>query len=56
MITNRIKSAKNKLDQHRSLGNKSTLSVYEVARLLDTIKAGEKMNESSADSIFFSLN
>lgn len=56
MMANRIKNAKMKLSQHRDSGNKSSLSVYEVARLMDMIKMGESVEEQSANSIFFSLN
>ena len=56
MMMNRVKNAKIKLSQHRDLGNRSSLSVYEVARLMDTIKFGEKADGNAQDSIFFSLN
>ncbi|MFZ9028650.1 MAG: hypothetical protein ACO2Z9_06515 [Crocinitomicaceae bacterium] len=56
MMMNRVKNAKIKLSQHRDLGNRSSLSVYEVARLMDTIKFGEKAEGNAQDSIFFSLN
>ena len=56
MILNRVKTAKGKLVQHRSLGSKSSLSIIEVAQLLDTIKSGEGTNQAHMDTIFFSLN
>lgn len=56
MTMNRVKNAKIKLSQHRDLGNRSSLTVYEVAQLMDTIKYGEKAEENAQDSIFFSLN
>lgn len=56
MINNRVKTAKFKLNQHRNLGQKSTLSVFQVAKLMDTVKRGESMSESSAHSVFFSWN
>lgn len=56
MMNNRIKSAKYKLDQHRVKGAKSNLSIFEVARLMDTIKTGEEINNAGNNSIFFSLN
>ncbi len=56
MMMNRVKNAKIKLSQHRDLGNRSSLTVYEVARLMDTIKYGEKAERNTQDSIFFSLN
>jgi hypothetical protein len=56
MINNRIKTAKFKLNQHRTLGEKSTLSIYQVARLMDTVKRGDEINEAESQSIFFSWN
>ena len=56
MMMNRVKNAKIKLSQHRDLGNRSSLSVYEVARLMDTVRLGERVEEQSQNSIFFSLN
>ena len=56
MINNRIKTAKFKLNQHRNLGEKSTLSIHQVAKLMDTVKRGEEINESTHQSIFFSWN
>lgn len=56
MMMNRVKNAKIKLSQHRDLGNRSSLSVHEVARLMDTIKFGEKAEGNTQNSVFFSLN
>lgn len=56
MMMNRVRNAKMKLSQHRDLGNKSSLSVYEVARLMDMVKFSERADEASQNSIFFSLN
>ena len=56
MVMNRVKNAKIKLSQHRDLGNRSSLSVFEVARLMDTIKFGEETGEHTENAIFFSLN
>lgn len=56
MINNRIKTAKFKLDQHRLRGSKSNLSVFEVARLLDSIRRAEEVGEDNNNSTFFSLN
>lgn len=56
MINNRIKQAKFKLSQHRVQGSSSTLSIFEVARLMDTVKNGERANQDKSSSIFFSLN
>ncbi len=56
MINNTIKTAKFKLSQHKVQGVQSTLSVFEVARLMDTVKIGESMKEGKASNMFFSMN
>lgn len=56
MINNEIKRAEYKLEQHRSLGTNSSLSVIEVARLMDLIKKGELMKKSPYESLFFSFS
>jgi hypothetical protein len=56
MINNKVKSAKFKLSQHRSQGSKSQLNIFQVAKLMDTIKRGEDSTENSSANIFFSLN
>lgn len=54
IIMNAVNSAKYKLSQHRVMGEKSNLSIIEVARLMDTIRKGEGMNAASTER--FSLN
>lgn len=56
IMANKVKTAQFKLKQHRSLGAKSSLSVYEVARLMDTIKRGAQNDQVEHSSIFFGLN
>lgn len=56
MTSNALKNAKYKLSKHNLLGEKSSLSVFQVARLMDTIKRGENINDGGSTSIFFSLN
>jgi len=56
MINNTIKTAKFKLSQHKVQGVKSALTVFEVARLMDTIKIGESMKDNQSSNVFFSLN
>ncbi|GAB5418825.1 MAG: hypothetical protein Crog4KO_01940 [Crocinitomicaceae bacterium] len=56
MINNRIKQAKYKLSQHKTQGTNSRLSVFEVAKLMDTVKRGEQVNNNDANNLFFSLN
>ncbi len=56
MNANRIKTAKYKLSQHKVQGVNSTLSIFQVAKLMDTIKRGEDDNTSGQQSVFFSWN
>ena len=56
MINNAVKSAKFKLSQHKLQGQDSNLSIYQVARLMDTIKNGEQVEGHNSNSIYFSLN
>ncbi|XOV68062.1 MAG: hypothetical protein ACFHU9_02595 [Fluviicola sp.] len=56
MISNRIKQAKFQLSQHRTQGINSRLSVYDVAKLMDTVRKGEELNNSKSQSVFFSMN
>lgn len=51
-----IEAAKQKLANHKSLGDKSKMSVHEVARLMDLVTFGVT-NEANSDlSIFFSFS
>lgn len=56
IMANKVKNAQFKLNQHRSLGAKSSLSIYEVARLMDTIKRGAQNDQVERSGIFFGLN
>lgn len=56
MIENAVKLAKYKLAQHRIQGENSGLSIYQVAKLMDTVRNGEGASVQSGNSIFFSLN
>ena len=49
-----IQSAQNKLSKHRELGTKTTLNVFEVAELMDTLKFSN-LEEDSKSSVFFSI-
>lgn len=55
MINNTIQIAQNKLSQHRELGTRSGLNIFEVARLLDKIKMAEKMKENPQSNLFFQI-
>ncbi|MFK7783649.1 MAG: hypothetical protein AB8B56_00965 [Crocinitomicaceae bacterium] len=54
--TNRVKSAKFKLSQHRVQGERSSLTILQVAHLMDVVKNGEDFNETPSQSVFFSWN
>lgn len=54
--TNRVKSAKFQLSQHRIQGERSSLSILQVARLMDVVKNGGDMGEAPNQSVFFSWN
>lgn len=56
MINNEVKRAQYKLEQHRSMGTNSPLSIVEVARLMDLVKRGEVMKKSPYESLFFSFS
>lgn len=56
MINNRIKQAKYRLSQHKVQGVNSNLSIFEVAKLMDTVKIGDNTNENKTTSVFFSMN
>ncbi len=56
MTSNALNNAKYKLSKHNLLGEKSSLSVFQVARLMDTIKKGQNFIEQGYASIFLSLN
>lgn len=50
-----IQSAQSKLSKHREMGTKTSLNVFEVAELMDTLKFSNFQEETKA-SVFFSLN
>lgn len=54
--TNRVKSAKFQLSQHRVQGQRSSLSILQVAHLMDVVKNGGEMDQTSNGSVFFSWN
>lgn len=58
VIVNNIKRVEDLLSQHRLLGSKSTLSVVEVAKLMDVVKKQEQIRKSTNEfSIFqYSVN
>lgn len=48
-----VRNATLKLSKHRELGTKSSLSVFEVAKLMDKIKTHEHISDR-ANTVFFS--
>lgn len=56
MINNIVKRAEYKLSMHRQLGSQSNLTIFEVAKLLDTIKKGEQLKNQARESVFFSYS
>lgn len=56
MINNSIKLAEYKLSQHKVQGVKSTLDVFQVAQLMDTIKYGDSVKRPQNSSIFYNIS
>jgi len=56
MTSNVVKTAKFKLSQHKAEGQYSDLSVFQVAKLMDTIKKGREVGSTQSTPIYFSLN
>ena len=56
MINNTVQSAKYKLAEHKVQGQNSSLSIFQVARLMDTVRIGEDKGQNNARSVSFSLN
>ena len=56
MINNSIKVAEFKLNQHKTQGVRSTLDVFQVAQLMDTIKYGDNVKRPMNTSIFYNIS
>jgi hypothetical protein len=56
MINNSIKLAQYKLSEHKLQGVKSTLDVFQVAQLMDTIKYGDSVKRPQNSSIFYNIS
>ena len=56
MINNTVKLAKKQLEMHEQQGPNSPLSIYEVARLMDTINGYNEIKEINENSIFFGFS
>jgi hypothetical protein len=56
MVNNSVKIAEYKLSQHKVQGVKSTLNVFQVAQLMDTIKYGDQVKRPQNSSIFYNIS
>lgn len=56
MIKNTLNIAKQKLEMHKNLGASSSLSIFEVANLLDIVNRNEAMGKQKNESLFFSYS
>jgi hypothetical protein len=56
MINNSIRLAEHKLTQHKVQGVKSSLNVFQVAQLMDTIKFGDEVKRPQNSSIFYNIS
>ena len=56
MINNTISLAQYKLKLHQDKGQRSELSILEVAELMDIIHFGPKIQEIRKESIFFQFS
>jgi hypothetical protein len=43
------------LIQHRSMGTKSNLSIFQVAHLMDAVKSNSDSEKNQLPSLFFSV-
>lgn len=55
MIQNKLNVAKSKLKLHQERGVNSSLSIFEVAQLMDFIRTYENHTENNKHTIFFSF-
>lgn len=53
MINNAISLAKNKLARHKALGKNSSLSIVEVAQLMDLVTFGPDIPQVQSSMLFF---
>lgn len=53
MINNTINVAKVQLERHRALGQRSNLSIFEVAALMDVVTFGVQLPVVKNSSLFF---
>jgi hypothetical protein len=56
MINNSMKLAQYKLSEHKVQGVKSTLDIFQVARLMDAIKYGDSVKRPQSSSVFYNIS
>lgn len=56
MINNAVNVAKVKLARHKEMGTKSTLSIVEVAQLMDLVTFGPSLPQVKSTSLFFNYH
>ncbi|MGV3609378.1 MAG: hypothetical protein ACO1N0_00405 [Fluviicola sp.] len=53
MINNAVSLAKTKLERHKAMGRNSSLSIVEVAQLMDLVTFGPNLPEVTNSMLFF---
>lgn len=53
MINNAVNLAKHKLARHKELGQRSSLTIQEVAQLMDLVTFGPQLPRIKSTSLFF---
>jgi hypothetical protein len=53
MINNAVNLAKHKLARHKELGKRSSLTIQEVAQLMDLVTFGPDLPRIKSTSLFF---
>jgi hypothetical protein len=56
MMNYTVTMAKKQLEEHNLKGNKSNLSVFEVANLIDTINSYIEFSERDNRTVFFNFS
>jgi len=56
MINNAVTLAKHKLARHKELGQRSSLSITEVAQLMDLVTFGPALPQIKSTSLFFNYH
>ncbi|MEX2485159.1 MAG: hypothetical protein WED10_11385 [Brumimicrobium sp.] len=56
VVKSTVNLAKKQLEVHAKQGSKSNLSIYEVARLMDTIRHQNNQNNVGKDNTIFNFS